>query len=272
MTPFERAIYYQQFYGMAWQDACRKARYYEGLPPYRVASPEPQPYIPTAEEKAKREREAAEWRQRLAFQSERAARDPVQRIQEIMDGMRARGCLEDVNQEVLKGLGEIDQDVATQSERPEGPHFGVLMLRVSCVTRVFIDSLRATRDFEDFASLRIGVYLPCIDRDHPPFHPDDDAERVGVRLRPSNLLLYSSMPLDAPIQPGGVWNHWGTVTEKGDFTFCNDYPRTPAPTSLRDWVASELRSRGPWPPPMPEPLENEEEQPKTKSWYQRLFR
>lgn len=211
LSPYGLAIRLQQQYGMSWREATARAGYDDTPTPVYTPKPESPRYIPTSEDIAKQERIFQESSERLMLHRERLKKDPVDRIHELMDIIKARKQLLAIRDNLLKGVGEVDQDPIISSDSSSGTHIGVLMLRVPYMSRLtdtvthsevtgwtwsdacdpsewatIIDS-STTRDVEDFASVRVGIYLPYLSKDFPSFFPENDAERIGAQVLESNF-------------------------------------------------------------------------------------
>lgn len=268
LDPYGLAIRLQQELGLAWEQATRLAGYKDS--PSQIYTPKTEPirYTPAPAYLAEQERQRHE---RLLLYMERLRKDPIDRIYELMDAMRAREQLLAVRDNLLEGLGEVDQDLVISSDSSSGPHLGVLMLRVPCKTRLFLDALRTTKDYDDFASVRVGVYLPFLSNDGPSYYPDDDLEKVGVQIRESNLQLYSSMSPDASVRPQQLWCSWGNDIPSCFVGIYNNYPQYPDPNRLNHLLMDKIKETPiahltkPLLPPYQQPKEQD------KPWYKRFF-
>lgn len=289
LSSYGLSIRLQQQFGMSWREATTIAGYDDSPHTVYTPKPEPPPYIPTSEEVAERKRRAQEYEERLILHKERLKKDPAERMHELVDQMKVKDQLIAIKDNLLKGVGEVDQEptIIIDHSPPIGsgeykgygvsyssnpPRIGVLMLRVPCQARVYLDALGTTRDYEDFASVRVGIYLPHLPNDRPATYEADDVERIGVQVRPSNLKLYSSMPPDSPVSNQWLWHYWGEHAQHS-FGLKNKYPQYPSPNQLNTLLMYEIKKTPitsfleSLPPPIQPSQPIKQDQP----WYRRFF-
>lgn len=146
----------------------------------------------------------------LSRHKERLKRSPSERISELMELAKTRKQLFAIRDNQWQGIGAVDEETTIIDDKNEGAHVGVLMLKAPHFSRLadtvthtiitewtwsdaadpskweeVVDST-TIRDYDDFASVRVGIYLPHLGSD-PSYSSERDAERIGVQILQSNL-------------------------------------------------------------------------------------
>lgn len=224
LEPYGLAIRLQQQLGMSWKEATAISGYDDR--PRRVYSPKSElPHsVLTTDEIIRRvhNSEWVEWkREQLRWHQERLKIRPEDRINELMRIMKAREQLLIIRDTLWQGIGSVDEDPTVDYNSHTGEYIGVLMLctptyphqfteYVTCKvykgmdmndSGIFEDVVErsTTKVVEDFASVRIGVFLPYLLSEPCYFAPVLDAERIGVLVLKSNLREhYQDLPTGGP--------------------------------------------------------------------------
>lgn len=204
-SSYSLAIRLQQQFGMSWREATSLAGYYD-TPSY-ADTPKPElPPLPISPEEIRRRNEETVRKNALNQQKEEARQRekeellnrhkerlkiiPADRIKELMALTKARERLLVIRDDLWDGIGVVDEEPTIIDDKHAGAHIGVLMLRAPYVNRLTgWDSVvrqRVIKDYEDFASVRIGIYLPHLDSE-PSYPPERDEERIAVHILQSNL-------------------------------------------------------------------------------------
>lgn len=241
------AIRLQQQLGMSWEEATAISGY-DGRPRiYKPRPQSPQPYVHTPKDLEIIRAYQEKMRRHLG----RRERDPIERLHELIEALKVQKQLENINQELLDGRGAVDQEVQIMSyykrARPRGMevigkgNVGVMMIRMPYKTRIAWGGLNP-RDYNDFASIRVGVIVPTLWTE-PSDYPDFDEEKVGVQIRESNLQSNYLSPDGAEAQP--LWyesGHWST-SNSSYFEFANRYPEKPDPKDLSHLLREKINPR-----------------------------